>query len=190
MILRLKKNKAFLFLSVAFFINFYLLCVCRCTHTTKHVWTSENSLWKSALSLHPPRGSQGVNSDLRACGRCPEPSEQSQWPLAAVYFLDGTWLWLVSADAWLPCLYRILPRNIRSSLQEAACDWTASWLSAKTDYPLCIIRRCRLTQWSRHQGCMQGERKMTTYHYGDQLLISECSLGAPASLWQAKTSAS
>lgn len=82
----------------------------------------------------------------------------------------------------LHCLYRILPRNIRSSLQEAACDWTASWLSAKTDYPLCIIRRCRLTQWSRHQGCMQGERKMATYHYGNQLLISDCSLGAAASL--------
>lgn len=60
------------------------------------------------------------------------------------------------------CPYRTLPR-IRSGSQEAACDWNASWLSDRTDFPLWIIRRCHLTQWPRHQECMQGRKKKRPY---------------------------
>lgn len=86
------------------------------------------------------------------------------------------------------CLYRTLPRNIRRGLQEGACNWNASWPSARTDYALWIIRRYLLSQWSRHQKCVQGGKKWPHTIMAISYSFQHISLGAAASHRQAKTS--
>lgn len=143
-----------------------------CAFTTEHVWirgqlmgvNSTPTTWVPRIEL----GSSGWQW-------VPLPSESSQWPLVLIHILSRPHPALADISRVYTACTGTLPRNT-GGLQDEACDWRASQLSAGSDYLLRIIRRRFLSQWSGPRACGVGGGWL--YYWGLQSFISESSPGA------------
>lgn len=121
-----------------------------CACTTEHVW-----IGGQLIGVNSPPTTWVPRIELGSSGWqwVPLPSESSQWLLVLVHILSRPHPALADISRVYTACAGTLPRNT-GSLQDKACDWKASQLSAGTDYLLRIIRRRCLSQWSGHWGCV------------------------------------